>query len=997
MSWFDFLKRTRSSNREKLLEKVVTRDPTAGIQAHQPFYGSEILVNNLPPFHIRTGRLMLRSDPIVNFALNVRNAALMVAEVEITAKNEAVRKWVQKQWDTLWDKHRNKILATKAWGFQPLQLVFKYGSTGLPDIEDVKDFAPEDCRAQELGGKVCGFKIKDRKVFQPQALWMTFNSEYGSPYGTGCLRRQYPPWFEKWTSHGSKKLGQLRMIKDAYIGDIFWYPKDQLVEIPLSDGTTAKMSWRDLVRELGENRLSGNAMYLPSVYDDKEHKLLDYTPPQGIPGASQVFDWEDRHNNDILRGADVPLEVIEASETGSGFSGRSIPFMVVLSVCTGELTEYVQAIDVVLREVAWLIWGGDPEFEIKPKSLVESFAADASGSPMGGGAIGGQPGQAGNRPGMGQQPPPQMSQKQNGQGRVQFSEGVEFDKENRTLHAPPGGVTIHGVRYEGGEFIPKEVIDALDEDDRSQLRAGTIARHIKEKPDLSAEHSAVQGQQKEFASDVYSAVQKKFDSGESVIITTSTKRTQFSPKHRDLIRLSKDGTIQIRRGKSWDNVRWQALDHLAAYVGVSKPVADDDDESTDESKVQEDDDENAAADRWGEFVAKHFDGKFGSALEALEKAGFSDSQTDAFIAHYASKKSSQFDEGPEPLDEPLNSIALIGAASARSRIRGAASRIRALKKNDLTPLTTLGDLIEQEITALRRGLSSDLSASMLGGQLTGMADAWATMPVEAIQPVPAPAFVPPSPPEEPPPPSIASLLGPDEPTPNVTFPVVEDALEVLADAPALARPDFRATAAAVKEGAFAITGDLTDSAVADVRNLLAENLARGADREAFVEAVVTRLGEGGPLSEAHVENIFRTNVAAAMSDGQDRALKAPMVVDAFPYRAYYATSDTRVRKEHRALEKLGLDGTNIYRADDPSFIKFRPPWDFQCRCSWTPVTVEQAARRGVREAQEWLERAKAMAAELGGSEYQYFERTAPAAPQWVTSPDFEPSPEFERR
>lgn len=773
MSWLDYLRKSWSSNREKLRDKMVSHDPTAGIQAHQPFYGSEILVNNLPPFHLRTGRLMMRSDPIVNFALNVRNAALMVAEVEITAKNEAVRKWVQKQWDTLWDKHRNKILATKAWGFQPLQLVFKYGSTGLPDIDDVKDFAPEDCRAQELGGKVCGFKIKDRKVFQPQALWMTFNAEYGSPYGTGCLRRQYPPWYEKWTNHGSKKLGQLRMIKDAYIGDIWWYPKDQIVEIPLSDGTTARMAWRDLVRELGENRLSGNAVYVPTVYDDKGNKLLDYTPPQAIPGASQVFDWEDRHNSDILRGADVPLEVIEASETGSGYSGRSIPFMVVLSVCTGELTEYVQAIDVVLRQVAWLIWGGDPEFEIKPKSLVESFAADASGSPMGGGAIGGQPGQ---RPPPQQQPPQQMPQRQNlnGNGR-QFHE--------------------------------------------------------------------------------------------------------------------------------------------------------------------------------------------------------------------------QFDEGPEPLD----SISLIGSASARSRIRGAAFRIRALKKNDLTPLETLSELIELEIQALRRGLSSDLSASMLGGQLTGMADAWATVPAEAIPPLTLPQGSPGPPPPPDVPPSIASLLGPDEPTPNVTFPVVEDALEVLADAPALARPDFRATAAAVKEGAFAITGDLTDSTVADVRDLLAENLAKGADREAFVDAVVTRLGEGGPLSESHVENIFRTNVAAAMSDGQDRALKAPLVVDAFPYRAYYATSDTRVRKEHRALEKLGLDGTNIYRADDPSFIKFRPPWDFQCRCSWTPVTVEQAARRGVREAQEWLERVKAMAAELGGSEYQYFERTAPAAPQWVTPPGFETSPEFERR
>jgi SPP1 gp7 family putative phage head morphogenesis protein len=212
----------------------------------------------------------------------------------------------------------------------------------------------------------------------------------------------------------------------------------------------------------------------------------------------------------------------------------------------------------------------------------------------------------------------------------------------------------------------------------------------------------------------------------------------------------------------------------------------------------------------------------------------------------------------------------------------------------------------------------------------------------------------------------------------------------------MAQPDFRATAAAVKQGAFAITGDLTDAAVADVRDLLTENLAKGPDREAFIDAVINRLGEGGPLSEAHVETIFRTNVASAISDGTNKALQAPMVVDAFPYRAYYATTDTRVRKEHLQLERLGLDGTNIYRADDPTWQKFRPPWDWGCRCSWVPLTVEQAARRGVTEAKEWLARAQAMADQLGGSAAEYINRTEPASPAWVQSPPFQPPAEFER-
>lgn len=756
MSWFDYLKSL--GGRDRLKEKIVHHDPTSGLRTQPQFYGSEVLINQLPLFHLAYGRLMLRSDPIVNFALNVRNAALMVAEVEITAKNEQVRIWVQKQWDTLWGKHRNKMLWAKAWGFAPLQIVFKADVQGMATIDDVKDFAPERVRAQECDGKVCGFNIEDRKVRLPQALWLTFNSEYGSPYGTGCLRRQYPAWYEKWTDHGAKKLLQLRMFKDAYIGDIWWYPQNQLVEVPDGEGGTKRIPWRDMAREIGENRLSGSATFLPSIWDDKEHKLLDYTPPQAVPGGTEIFEWNESCDRAILRGADVPIEVVEAQENG-GFSGRSIPFMVVLSACTGELTEYIEClVTQVLRPVAWLNFGGDPEFEIKPKSLVESFAADASGSPMGGGAIGGQPGQ--------KPPPQQVPAKQNGQGRLQFDE-----------------------------------------------------------------------------------------------------------------------------------------------------------------------------------------------------------------------------------TQPTDDIAALGATSARSRIRGAASRIRALKKNELTPLYGLADIIEQELVNLRRGLSADLTASMLGGNFVGAAEVWTALPAEFVPPPTAPGL-PPAPPEEPP--SLNALLGPDEPSPSVRFPVVEDALEVLADAPALARPDFRATAAAVREGAFAITGDLTDAAVADVRDLLKENLAKGPDREAFIDAVVDRLGEGGPLSEPRIEQIFRTNVAAAMSNGTEKALQNPMVVDAFPYRLYMATHDKRVRPQHLALEHLGLDSTAVYRADDPVWQTFRPPWSYACRCAFAPQSVEQAARLGVAEAKEWLSRAKSMAELEGGSEYQYFWRTAPAAPQWVQRPPFSPAPEFER-
>ena len=127
------------------------------------------------------------------------------------------------------------------------------------------------------------------------------------------------------------------------------------------------------------------------------------------------------------------------------------------------------------------------------------------------------------------------------------------------------------------------------------------------------------------------------------------------------------------------------------------------------------------------------------------------------------------------------------------------------------------------------------------------------------------------------------------------------------------------------------------------------------------------------------------------SDASERQLAHPIVDDAFPYRAYSAVHDARTSKSHRAMERLGIGGTNIYYKDDAAWKAFRPPWGPRhCRCGWYPQSVEQAAKLGVQEAKDWWIRAMEMAAEHGGSPYQFLTRTEPPKHQHVTLPPFSP-------
>lgn len=224
-----------------------------------------------------------------------------------------------------------------------------------------------------------------------------------------------------------------------------------------------------------------------------------------------------------------------------------------------------------------------------------------------------------------------------------------------------------------------------------------------------------------------------------------------------------------------------------------------------------------------------------------------------------------------------------------------------------------------------------------------------------------------------PPAAVAGAAGePDE------FPGLERAIQSLIDRNLLNPEDFYSLSATAKQQAFTISGGLTDSTIEKIRQLVVEDVEGPANRQAFVKAAREAF-QALPISDSHLEHVYRNAANEAYAQGQEHVLENPLVADGFPYRAYFAIHDLpRVRVDHLALEKLGLNGTNVYHKDDPTWRRFRPPWDWQCRCGFAPLSIRDAAKLGVIEAQQWLE---------SGIEPVHV---------WVTPPDFSPSPSWDR-
>lgn len=188
--------------------------------------------------------------------------------------------------------------------------------------------------------------------------------------------------------------------------------------------------------------------------------------------------------------------------------------------------------------------------------------------------------------------------------------------------------------------------------------------------------------------------------------------------------------------------------------------------------------------------------------------------------------------------------------------------------------------------------------------------------------------------------------------PPVVFPQVERAAAWVRSRLATTPEEFERLDADARRAAFTVARAATLDAVEKVREAVADDVARGGTPKEFAAAVRDALGASA-LSGPQIEALYRTHTARAYSAGQQDVLDHPLVTDEFPYLEYSATHDGRVRAEHLALEKMGLDGTPVYRRDDPVWRRFYPPWGWQCRCIVIPLSVEDAAARGVREAIRW--------------------------------------------
>jgi len=300
-----------------------------------------------------------------------------------------------------------------------------------------------------------------------------------------------------------------------------------------------------------------------------------------------------------------------------------------------------------------------------------------------------------------------------------------------------------------------------------------------------------------------------------------------------------------------------------------------------------------------------------------------------------------------------------GLAAALAAVRRARRRVASVARRyrSASPAAVV-ELARAEIARAEPELARVLAAGVLAAWVAA-----ARGPARELPPADDPDPAPPAPPFGPLPLAPAG----DDPDRPVRWPALDAAARDLLARRAVTPSEFERLGDDARRTAFTVARAVSADAVAAVRDAVAAGVLRGGGLAGFRRAAAAALDEAG-MSEPEVEALYRTHTALARAAGTRAVLDHPDVQTEFPYVAWHATRDGRVRPDHLAMEAAGIAGTNVYRADDPQIRRAWPPCGWNCRCVVRPVTLEDAAAAGVPEARVWLRTG-----------------TPPARPAWVES------------
>lgn len=336
---------------------------------------------------------LMLDDPRINIALNyVKGAILSLSKFYVDEGDDGdepgegspVKQFVVKQITRWWQTTAVKMLTALEWGYCGLEPLY-HECDGMIQYAGANRFEPFDIRAVSKKGTLVGLELKrhDREPLYlgfPKSLWHVHGREHNPLYGLSKLRSAFRPWGDLYHQNGLLAIKRLYFYKYAFQGETICYPAG----VHTTPGGVEKPNV-DIAREILEQVRSGGVIALPSTVDAATGQRLWFLEPRpSLSGAADLLEEIDRLRVEMAEAIGVPPELIEAAETGSGYSGRRVPQQAFRGMLQDIVYWLVGDFDQqVCRKLVKLNFGIDePKYEIVPFGLIRDESEEQAGGEM---------------------------------------------------------------------------------------------------------------------------------------------------------------------------------------------------------------------------------------------------------------------------------------------------------------------------------------------------------------------------------------------------------------------------------------------------------------------------------------------------------------------------------------------------------------------------------------------------------------------------------------
>lgn len=397
---------------EAVKAMLVDEPMTTGYKATLP--GWALDSDYLPQVYLIRDIELMRTHPMVLSSLDYFKAGLYGAEIEVECMDPIVAEYIQKSCDRFWERGVPKLQGGYDYGWIGCETTFME-EEGLLKWNDMVQFSPRDTFLLTQDGLPVGIRVKNVRN-KPKAVdlwmasqdvpakgvWYAHNPRFNSFYGQSQLFGAWRPWRRLGYKDGAETVIDTGVYRFAFAGPVIRYPEEAVQTAQLGVPATTNDSQgrprryaRDIARQMGEQIKAGGTWGLPSVKYPTEQGgdykwSVDF--PDHTIDVQALIAYAKYLADQISYGCGVPPELQQAAETGSGYSGRSIPMESFIAaqqkIANALLHLFIEQILKPL--VRWNF--GEVKWEAKVKSLLQTKMETKNNQVAG--AAGAQPGAA---------------------------------------------------------------------------------------------------------------------------------------------------------------------------------------------------------------------------------------------------------------------------------------------------------------------------------------------------------------------------------------------------------------------------------------------------------------------------------------------------------------------------------------------------------------------------------------------------------------------------